>query len=351
MNAPVPTAASDSVHDPRAGADRAVTTATLRDVAAVAGVSPRTVSRVVNNEHGHTANTRQRILEAVEKLGYRPNMLARGLITRKSGTVGLVVADMTDSFFTTLAVGVETRVRQQGRTTFFASSMGDTDRQLQVLQSFWSHAVDGMVVSPLLKVRDQLASYARGGMPIVVVDFPLDAPRTASVRFAIAVGARLAVEHFLSTGRQRLAMIGASLPVPSGPPGEEGFSTAVDAADARGHLVRAMPTVQGGMAGLTELLAKHPDIDAVLTYNDAMAIGAMSAAKAHGRRVPEDIAVIGFDDIEMAAHVTPTLTTIRLDRAPLADAVTVALHQLLEDPTQQPEPVVLPVELVVRGSA
>ena len=185
---------------------------------------------------------------------------------------------------------------------------------------------------------------------IVVVDFLLDAPRTASVRFDLSVGTRLAVEHLLRTGRHQLAMIGASLAVPSGPPGKEGFSAAVAVAGTSGELIRAMPTVEGGMSGMAELLAKAPAVDAIVTCNDAMAIGAMSAAKASGRRVLEDIAVVGFDDIKMAAHVTPALTTVRLDRGPLVEAVTVALHQLIED-SVEPEPVVLPGELVVRDSA
>ena len=310
------------------------------------------MSRVVNDEGGYSSKTRQRILDAVDELGYRPNMLARGLITRRSGTVGLSVADITDPFFTTLAEGVESRVRRQGRTTFFASAEGDVGRQLEVLKSFWAHSVDGMVVSPLRECREQLIDYARRGMPTVVVDFPLDAPRTASVRFDISNGARLAVEHLLGIGRRRLAMIGVSLPVPSGPPGEEGFLRAVAAASGvRGDLVRDHPTVKGGSAGMAHLLQRQPNIDGLVAYNDAMAIGAMSAARAHGRRVPEDIAIIGFDDIEMSAHVTPALTTVRLDRAPLADAITFALHQLIEDGVERPEPVLLPAELILRGSA
>ena len=346
-----PSAPTKPVHDGPGGDGPIHRTATLRDVAAMVGVSPRTVSRVVNDEGGYSSATRLRILDAVDKLGYRPNMLARGLITRRSGTIGLVAVELTDPFFIELAEGVQNRVRREGRTTFFASSKGDIDRQAEVLRSFWSHAVDGMVVSPLQGSRDQLVHYARRGVPIVVVDFPLNVPRTASVRFDIGNGARLAVEHLLSAGRRRLGMIGSSTGGAAGPPGEEGYQKAVAAApDAHGHLVRARITVEGGMAGAAELLEMQPDIDGIVAFNDAVAIGAMSAAKAHGRRVPDDIAIIGFDDITISSHVTPTLTTIRLDRAPLVDAISVALHQLIEGEDEQPEPVVLPVELVVRDS-
>ena len=326
--------------------------ATLHDVARRVGVTPRTVSRVVNNEGGYSEATRQRILVAIRELRYRPNLLARGLITRRSGTIGLIVRDMADPLFLALAAGVQDKVREHGRTMFFAGSGNDADRQGEVLESLWSHAVDGMIVVPVADSSHQLVDYSRRGVPIVVVDSLVDAANVACVLFDLEAGARLGVQHMLDSGRRRIGIIGSAASSHALCSGEEGLSGAVAASsDARAALVQVQPTVDGGAAGLQELLELSPDVDGILACNDLAAIGAMGAARARGRRVPEDIAVVGFNDIEVSALVTPALTTVRLDASLLTEAVSAALHRLIEHPDEQPDPVVLPVELVVRDSA
>ena len=140
-------------------------------------MSPRTVSRVVNDEGGFSEATRVKVLEAVEDLGYQPNMLARGLITRRSGTVGLVGVDMTDPFFPAMAEGIQNEARETGRTMFFASNDGDPQRQAEVFRSLWSHAVDGVIVFPAPGSIEQLTAYARRGMPLVIVDDIVEFPQ------------------------------------------------------------------------------------------------------------------------------------------------------------------------------
>ena len=326
---------------------------TLRDVATVVGVSPRTVSRVVNDEGGFSDATRRRVLDAVEQLGYRPNMLARGLITRRSGTIGLVGGGMTDPFFPALAEGIQRRAREAGRTMFFASTDSDPDRQAEVLTSLWSHAVDGVIVFPALDTIGQLTDYARRGLPVVIVDDQAEAPNLACVSYDLAAGATMAVQHLQGTGRRNIGMIASVLSPPQRRNRERGFLEAIR--DTRPEpspapMVRVLPTVEGGESGLPELLERNPDLDGLFAYNDLVAIGAMRAAKARGRRVPDDLAVIGCDDIEMSSLVTPSLTTVRLDRPRLCEEVTDALTQLIDTPALVRQPVVLPVDLVVRDS-
>lgn len=326
--------------------------ATLRDVADRVGVSPRTVSRVVNDEGGFSEATRVRVLEAVEDLGYQPNMLARGLITRRSGTVGLVGVDMTDPFFPAMAEGIQNAARETGRTMFFASNDGDSQRQAEVFRSLWSHAVDGVIVFPAPGTIDQLAGYARRGMPLVVVDDIVEFPNLASVSFDLEDGAIKAAQHLLATGKRRIGMIGSEIPVPR-TRRERGFYQAFESPPVgaeRPELVRVQPTVSGGAAGLQKLLERRPDLDGIFAYNDSMAVGAMRAAQASGYRVPDDIAIVGCNDIEMSALVNPGLTTIRLDRPRLSAEAIRVLHELIEEPTSNPTPVVLPVELVIRES-
>jgi len=314
-------------------------------------VAPRTVSRVVNDEGGYSQATRQRILDAIEELGYRPNLLARGLITRRSGTVGLVVGNLTDPLVLALAASAQDSFREQGRSMFFASSDDDADRQGAVLQSLWSHAVEGMIVIPVGDSSRQLADYSRRGLPIVAVGSPVEARNVAGVMFDLDAGFRLAVRHLLDTGRRSIGMIGSVSSPYALCPGEEGKDEVLGASGAGAQMVRVQPTVAGGAAGLEQLLELEPDLDGILSCNDLVAIGAVGAARARGRRVPEDIGIIGCNDIEPAALVTPSLTTIRLDAGLLAAAVAAALQGLIDEPGEQRDPVVLPVELVVRDSA
>ncbi len=327
--------------------------ATLRDVADKVGVSPRTVSRVVNDEGGFSEATRVRVLEAVEDLGYQPNMLARGLITRRSGTVGLVGVDMTDPFFPAMADGIQNAARETGRTMFFASNDGDPQRQAEVFRSLWSHAVDGVIVFPAPGTIDQLAGYARRGMPLVVVDDIVEFPNLASVSFDLEDGATKAAQHLLATGRRRIGMIGSEITVPRTRRRERGFLRAFENPPTgvqSPELVRVRPTLSGGADGLKLLLERRPDLDGIFTFNDSMAVGAMRAAQASGYRVPDDIAIVGCNDIEMSAVVNPGLTTIRLDRPRLSAEAIRVLHELIEEPASNPTPVVLPVELVIRES-
>ena len=328
--------------------------ATLHDVAGKVGVSPRTVSRVVNDEGGYSEETRRKVMAAVEELHYRPNMVARALITKRSGTVGLIGGDMTDPYFPALAEGIQRRAREAGQTMFFASTGSDPDRQAEVLRSFWTRAVDGVIVFPALDSIEQLTDYGERGLPIVVVDDLLDAPNVACVSFDLEGGGGLAANHLLEAGCRRMGVISATVSPPRRRHRERGFLRTL-ADSGRDHPPPAKaqtdPTVSGGEIGFHQLLAQMPDLDGVFAYNDLVAIGAIRAAISSGRRVPTDIAVVGCDDIEMSTYVTPALTTIRLDRSRLSAEAVAALGDLIDSPGERREAVVLEVELVVRDSA
>ncbi len=321
--------------------------ATLTDVAARVGVSPRTVSRVVRNEGGCSDETRRRILEVVDELDYRPNVHARGLISGRSGTIAFVAPVLSDPFFPELAEGVQRAARAEGLTVLFAMSDTDADVQREVLTSLEGHRPDGVVIFPAFGGLDSLTPFLDRGLKMVVVDAEVDHPNAISVRSDLAAGARLAVDHLLGRGCRRLAML-----VPTAFDVERQRPTSFRASlpeDMERILIDAPNTFEGGRAGMSELLTAHPDVDGVFCFNDVMAIGAIQTAVAAGRSVPDDIAIIGFDDIQMGAVVSPALTTIRIDRERVGvEAVrqTVALAK-----GAVVDPVVLPVELVVRESA
>ena len=323
--------------------------ATLHDVARAVGVSSRTVSRVVNNESGFSEATRAKVMEAVDSLGYRPNLLARSLIRGRSATIGLVTTTMTDPFFAELADGVQAAARTVGLTMYFSSTDGDPTRQREVLESLRSHAVDGIIIFPAPGTEAEIAEVcARTRVPTVVIDHHVVGPYVRSVASDIEGGAHLAVNHLRNQGRERIGMIAAT--ESSLRRREAGYRRAL-AADAPARIARGRATAEGGMEATAELLAASPDVDAIFAYNDLMAMGAIRTLTDHGRAVPDDIAVVGFDDIQVSAMVTPSLTTVHLDRERLGQRALEHLMALRDAPEAEEPPTTLPVELIQRESA
>jgi DNA-binding LacI/PurR family transcriptional regulator len=329
-------------------------TVTLADVAEHVGVSARTVSRVVNDQGGCTAETRDRILAAIEELGYRPNLMARGLIKRRSDTIGLVSIAMLDPFFPEFADGVERAARDLGRTMFLASTGGDRERQQRALTSMVGHGVDGAIVFPAAHAVGDLVEFAAKEIPIVVINDEAQGVRISSVSAEIRAGAEMAVNHLLRGGRQRVAALldrGArNAPRPSRR--EVGYHNALEAAGFapdRHLIIDVDNSLEGGRVGLDEALARPNPPDALFAYNDLIAIGALQRALEIGISVPDDLAIVGFDDIEMCQAMTPTLTSVRIDRDQLGRVAVDMIRTLVEDgsvPSRR-----LPVELVVRDSA
>lgn len=328
---------------------------TLADVARHVGVSARTVSRVVNDEGGCTPRTRDRIIAAIDELGYQPNLMARGLIRRRSDTIGLVTADFLDPFFPEIAEGVQRAAHRMNRTMFLACTNNDRQRQRAALRSLHGHGVDGVIVFPAMNSRDDLVGLAAGGLPIVVVNDEITAPGIASVTADIQFGAELAVEHLLERSRSRIAM----LIVHKSHPGEQGrreigYRRALRRAgvpEQEELLVEVDNSIEGGRHGARSLLCLTRRPDAIFAYNDMIALGVLHELIASGITVPDEIALVGFNDIALCQAVTPQLTSIRIDRDLLGQTAVETLHTLLNDRDGNNEPRRLPVELKPRGSS
>lgn len=321
--------------------------ATLHDVAALVGVSARTVSRVVRDEGGCSPDTRERVLAAVDELGYRPNVHARGLISGRSGSLGLVVPVLSDPFFPELAEGVQRSAHDAGLTMLFAMSGTDPDVQHDVLSSLEGHHPEGVVVFPAQGGTEPLVPFLDRGMPMVVVDAEIEHPNAVSVRSDLADGARQAVCHLLGRGCRQLAMlVPFDFDVERQRP--EAFSASLPD-EMEAVLIDAPNTFEGGMSGMETVLSERPDVDGVFCFNDVMAIGAIQTAHKAGKFVPDDIAVVGFDDVQMGAVISPALTTIRIDRQRLGSAAVDQVRALSNGDGGRS--VVLPVELIQRASA
>jgi LacI family transcriptional regulator len=341
--------------------DRATTSrravVTLADVAAHVGVAPRTVSRVVNDQGGCSAETRQRILEAIDELGYRPNLMARSLLTNRSDTIGLVGRELVDPFFTELADGVQRAARALGRTMFFASTDEDPARQSQVLTSLQGHGVDGVILFPAIGTEPDLVRLARFGLPLVLINHSVlvKGRNIATIQADLRGGALCAVRHLVERGRRRIAFMADSTSSSRQPNPRRlgGYRAGLAQAGLRvdsSLVIDTANTVEGGREAVRRLMSLRRKPDAILAYNDVMAIGALHELQELGAAVPTDVAVVGFDDIAMCTAVRPRLTTVSIDRALLGARAVDLLQGLLERPDGIRAPIPFPVELIVRES-
>ena len=328
---------------------------TLHDVAALAGVSPRTVSRVVNGEGGFGEATRLRVVEAIEKVGYRPNMLARALITRRTGTVGLVVPQMVDPFFAELVDGVQAAVKASGRTMIIAKHDEDLSEFDAILEKLSSFAVDGAIVYSPRAERATLVKHALRGLSTVAFGMEISGTNLGSVLWDISRGAELGIEHLVKIGRTKLVMLSHTGAADSMllPRRETAFRHTLQSAGlefSEARVIRRDPTIDGGRAAMEAVLAAATPVDGVFAYNDAMAIGALQALAVAGLRVPHDVALVGFNDIAMCSALVPALTSVRLDRGAIGREAVALLDRMRTRPEHHP-PVYVDVDLVVRQSA
>jgi LacI family transcriptional regulator len=327
---------------------------TMADVAREAGVSAMTVSRVINNKDDVSSATRGRVLEVVDRLGYRPSGIARSLATRRTGTLGLVVPDVANPFFADVARGVEHVAYTEGYNVFLCNTEEDSQREESVLMSLEEKRVDGLVLCSSRLDDDELQPVLDRYPSVVLVNRNLEDNRTSTVVVDDQTGGCLATQHLLNAGHRVVGFLAGPPASRSGRQRLEGYRIALAAAGLPGDPSRVQPCspkAEGGHHAARQLLAANPRLTALFCYNDLVAVGALQACAELGRRVPDDVAVVGFDDIPLAALVNPPLTTCRVLRYELgAQAVRLLLSQIRGHPGDA-EHVVLRPELVVRASA
>ncbi|MDX6362982.1 MAG: hypothetical protein QOC85_1992 [Streptomyces sp.] len=327
---------------------------TLDEVALRAGVSVGTVSRVINNRRHVSSKARQAVESAVAELGYVPNVAARSLASQRRGAVVLAISSddpalFANLFFAEVITGVNAVMEETDLELLLvlAASERGRARLARILQS---QGADGVM---LLAVRenDPLTNVAdAGGVPVVHGGRPLDRAPRWYVDADNRGGARQAVEYLISTGRRAIGTVTGPLDMHAGVSRYLGFREAVALAGLKDHRVaHADFSEAGGAAATTRLLDEHPDLDAVFVASDAMAAGALRVLRERGRSVPEDVAVVGFNDVLTAQHTQPALTTIHQPIVALGSEMTRMLVRVLGG--EEPTPLILPTELVIRGSA
>jgi DNA-binding LacI/PurR family transcriptional regulator len=329
-----------------------VTSPTLEEVAALAGVSRATVSRVVNGSPKVSPEAKAAVDQAVAELGYVPNRAARSLVTRRSDSVGLVVSEpealvFSDPFFAGIVRGVSAELSDTDIQLVLV--MAQTNGQRKRLERYLANGhVDGVLLVSLHGDDPLPAATVEAGVPAVLVGRPVQPLGLSWADADNRGGAQAAVSYLLAQGRRRVATITGPLDMSAGSDRLAGYTAALG--DREPLVAHGDFSEESGVAAMAALLEREPALDAVFAASDLMAAGALRALRAAGRRVPGDVAVIGFDDAITARQTDPELTTVRQPVLELGREVTRRLlAQLAGAPAG--DSVVLPTELVTRDSA
>ncbi|MCP4141196.1 MAG: LacI family transcriptional regulator [Chloroflexi bacterium] len=326
---------------------------TIRDVADRAGVSHQTVSRVINNSERVTPETRERVKVAIKELGYRPSRLAQSMVTQKTRTIGLVVADITNPFFFEVARGVQDTALAQGYNVFVCNTDDNPQGEQDILTLLASQEVDGVILATVSSPEEELLAFAENYKPLVVINRDIPHPKASLVSVDILKGAKLAVEHLIERGHRNIAMLSHIGHKPDEMRRVHGYRETLLAHDITPNeewLVLAPPNLAGGYEATQTLLKEHPEVTAIFTYNDLMAIGALRSCHDMGMRVPQDCAVMGFDDIKFSAMTQPSLSSISYDKYVVGQKAMQRLFEMFEEPDFTFAPIPLGVELVIRES-
>jgi len=333
--------------------------ATLHDVAQLAGVSIKTVSNVVNDYPHVRPATRERVQAAIDQLGYQPNLSARSLRSGRSGVIGLVLPELSLSYFAELADAVITQAESHGLVVIIERTGADRDRELAVLSSPRMRMTDGVIFSPLGMGQED-AALLEVDFPLVLLGERIFGGPVDHVTMRNVEAARAATEFLLTAGRRRIALIGAHPDEELGSAAlrlkgyEEALASAGLAFDPA--LVRSTTLWHraNGADAAREMIDSGVEFDAVFGLNDALTLGAMRALQEAGLRIPYDVAVIGFDNIEEAQYAVPSLTTIDPGREQIAQRAVDLLVQRMGAGAQRPEhpsTETVAFEVVVRESA
>jgi LacI family transcriptional regulator len=332
---------------------------TIADVAREAGVSTMTVSRVVNDKDGVSSATRKCVQAVVDRLGYRPSNIARGLVTKRTGTLGLVMPDVSNPFFSEVARGAEHVAYGQSYNVFLCNTEENVDRELAVLKSLEEKRVDGVVLCSSRLNEEELEEATTRHPAAVLVNRRLESGHVGVVMIDDRRGARVATEHLLRRGHRAIGFLAGPPASHSGSQRTKGHQAALAASGVSYNsdwTKHCSPTVEGGRDAASDLLSEHDELTALFCYNDLVAVGALQACDEHGVHVPEDVAVVGCDDIPLAALITPPLTTSRGPRYELGkQAMQLLLRQIDGCPEESEHgpctEIVLQPELIIRASA
>ncbi|WP_428979223.1 ribose operon transcriptional repressor RbsR [Erwinia pyri] len=328
--------------------------ATMKDVARLAGVSTSTVSHVINNNRFVSEAVREKITSAISQLNYAPSALARSLKINQTRTIGMLLTASSNPFYAEVVRGVERSCYERGYSLVLCNTDGDENRMNRSLETLLQKRVDGLLIMcteshiPSAEILNRYPS-----IPSVMMDWSPFEGGSDIIQDNSLLGGEMATRYLIARGYTRIACIAGPQDKTPARLRLEGFQQAMAQAELPvlpGYIVNGDFEFQGGYNAMNQLLALKPLPEAVFTSNDAMAVGVYHALFQAALSVPQDIAVIGYDDIELARYMTPPLTTIHQPKDELGElAIDTLLHRLAE-PGGSQQLLVLTPELIERGS-
>jgi len=344
--------------------EHASRSATIRDVAAKAGVSTATVSRALRGHASVDPDTRRRVEDAARSLRYRPSSVARSLKLRHTDTLGLIVTDIENPFFPQVIRAVEDAARGHGYAVVLADGRREPEREIRSLENLAERQVDGLLIASSALTERHRAWIAERPSPVVIINGESRLPSVPAVLSDNVAGGRLVAEHLIGLGHRRMTYLaapaGLNVAVSERLRGVRSVLRGTDIPAGSLDRVDGDGGVEGGEQAARLALQRRPETTALICYNDLTAVGALRALRSLDRRVPEDVSVVGFDDIELAPYVVPALTTVRQDVAAMAAWAVETLLALIADASSPARPEGdaaltpprerVPVRLVVRES-
>ncbi|WP_442954629.1 ribose operon transcriptional repressor RbsR [Pantoea sp. LMR881] len=329
--------------------------ATMKDVARKAGVSTSTVSHVINNNRFVSDGVREKVELAIRELNYAPSALARSLKINQTHTIGMLLTASSNPFYAEVVRGVEDSCYERGYSLILCNTAGDEERMNRSLETLLQKRVDGLLImctESHLPSADILNRYP--SIPTVMMDWAPFEERGDIIQDNALLGGELATQHLIDSGYTRIACIAGPLDKTPARMRLEGYQNAMAKNGLPilpGYVVNGDFEFRGGYNAMIELLALDTPPQAVFTSNDAMAVGVYHALFQEGLTIPHDVAVMGYDDIELARYLSPPLTTVHQPKDELGELAIDTLIHRLSDPDASPQTLVLTPELVIRGSA
>jgi LacI family transcriptional regulator len=325
--------------------------ATLEDVARVAGVGAMTVSRTINGHPYVSVETAKKVRTAIRQLGYRPNQAARMLTGQLSRSIGLIVPDLADPFFSVVSHAVQETARESGYLVWLAASNGDPAIEAAQVEQMTHHPVDGILLVPVDSKHKYLKAVAEGATPVVAIDRPIEVAMSDSVGVENRAGARMAVKHLISHGYKRIVCLATNMHLQTIKERLIGYEECMREAKLPRLKVIRLTTQVDVKPALKELFESRTRPDALFSANNASTIWVIEALHDMKIEIGKHVALVGFDDVTFYSLITPPVTTIRQPAPELGHmSARLLLQRIKGEFTASSVRTVLPVTLVVRES-